>query len=354
MKKFLTLATVSGLLCACSTVPVPVTPGLVLPDALMRPAPVPAYVPQADPVMPQPAAVSNNTLPVTPAIAVPPRYAPTPAPAVAIPAATLNHNAPAIPMPVSNNQPLPRPASGQLQNLQGVAARLAKNQNGSNTQKLLSWNARENFAILGIGHFIWYPANKKGRYPETFPVFIEYAKAHQAPLPRWLANQYKQGAPWPNAATFNQAQNDPQLRELRDFMQQTQNLQANFMAARLQQALPLMLQQVPASDRQRIQHNYQAVLKSPEGLYPLLDYVQFKGNGLNPAERYRNQGWGLLQVLQEMQTAQPGPAALAEFRRAADDVLVRRIANAPAASREARFLSQWLNRISTYNPGRQG
>lgn len=358
MKNLLTLAGLSGLLCACSAVPVPVTPGIVLPTSgLLRPA-LPTYVPQADPVIARAAAVNTNTLPVTPAIAVPASYSPIPVPMNVIPAATvnttINNNVSAIPMPVASANTLPKPASGSLQNLNSVAARIMQNQTGGNTQKLLSWNDRENFATLGIGHFIWYPANNKGRYTESFPVFVEYAKAYNVALPRWLANQYKQGAPWPNSATFNRSQNDPQLRELREFLQQTQNLQANFMAARLQQTIPVMLSNLPASERQRVQNNYQAVLKSPDGLYPLLDYVQFKGNGLNPAERYRNQGWGLLQVLQEMRTVQPGPEALSEFRRAADDTLVRRIANAPAAAREARYLSQWLDRISSYNARRSG
>jgi len=132
-------------------------------------------------------------------------------------------------------------------------------------------------------------------------------------------------------------------------MSKTLNLQANFMISRLKQTVPAMIQSLPPHERQRVQNNYQIVERSPGGIYPLLDYIQFKGSGINPAERYQGQGWGLLQVLQEMQTVQPGGAALAEFRRAADDVLVRRIANAPGSSREAQFLSQWLDRISTYH-----
>ncbi|MEZ5536228.1 MAG: hypothetical protein R3F02_11475 [Thiolinea sp.] len=353
MKQFLTLAAASGLLSACTSVPVPVTPGLVLPNAMLRPAPV--FVPQADPVIAQPAAVNNNTLPVTPAIAIPASYTPAAVRVSTTPTiANSTDTIPVIPVFVAPASTLPKATGNSLEDLNWLAARIMKNEAGGDPQKLLNWNERENFATLGIGHFIWYPANNKGRYTESFPAFVEYARAHNATLPRWLANQYKQGAPWANGATFSRAQNDPQYRELRDFLQKSQNLQANFMAARLQQTIPVMLQTLPAQERQRVQNNYQTVLKSPGGLYPLLDYVQFKGNGLNPAERYQNQGWGLLQVLQDMQTTEPGPAALAEFRRAADDVLVRRIANAPASSREARYLSGWLNRISTYNPGRSG
>ena len=29
----------------------------------------------------------------------------------------------------------------------------------------------------------------------------------------------------------------------------------------------------------------------------MIDYVNFKGDGLKPTERYKGEGWGLLQVL---------------------------------------------------------
>lgn len=361
MKKIIILSGISGLLCACSTIPVPVNTGIVIPNLLPH-NPATAYVPQADPFMTQPG-VAGMTMPatatsVTPAAtvsAIPASYSPDPIPAITLP----------LPHPVSNTTAaLPKPAAattpdtatpaqnGKLQNLSWLSARILKNQTAGNPEKLISWNEQGNFVTLGIGHLIWYPASKKGQYNESFPVFLNYAKAHGAQLPAWLANQYQEGAPWSNSATFTRAKNDPQLRELHAFMNKTLNLQANFMVARLKQTVPVMLQNLPANERQRVQNNYLAVEKSPGGIYPLLDYVQFKGSGINPAERYNGQGWGLLQVLQEMQTVQPGPEALADFRRAADDVLVRRIANAPAASREARYLSQWLNRISTYNPGK--
>nr|CAA6811871.1 MAG: Unknown protein [uncultured Thiotrichaceae bacterium] len=356
MKKFITLSSLSALLCACSTIPVPVSPGLAIPNILPR-NPVIAYVPQADPFLVQQPNIEAarpvaRTQPAVAVSAMPAAYSP----ATAIPAATSAisvHKAPVIPKTIAPvNATTTIQNSHQLQNLNWLSGRILKNQTGDNPKKLISWNEKGNFVALGIGHFIWYPTNKKGQYNESFPAFLNYAKSHGAQLPSWLANQYKEGAPWSNSATFSHAQNDPQLRELHVFMNKTLNLQANFMTSRLKQTVPAMIRSLPPQERQRVQNNYQVVERSPGGIYPLLDYIQFKGSGINPAERYQGKGWGLLQVLRGMQTVQPGAAALAEFRRSADDVLVRRIANAPATSREAQHLSEWLDRISTYNPKR--
>jgi len=83
-------------------------------------------------------------------------------------------------------------------------------------------------------------------------------------------------------------------------------------------------------------------------MYPLLDYVNFKGEGISPTEQYQGQGWGLLQVLQEMRDVPAGEAALNEFARAAEQVLRRRVYNSPRERNEDRFLPGWMNRIKSY------
>jgi hypothetical protein len=77
----------------------------------------------------------------------------------------------------------------------------------------------------------------------------------------------------------------------------------------------------------------------------LMDYVNFKGEGVSPSERYRGQGWGLLQVLETMPATGP---AIPAFVEAADKVLTRRVANSPPARGEARWLAGWRNRLETY------
>jgi hypothetical protein len=76
--------------------------------------------------------------------------------------------------------------------------------------------------------------------------------------------------------------------------------------------------------------------------------VNFKGEGINPGERYQGEGWGLLQVVMAMADAAPAARAVAAFAHAADAVLTRRVANAPPACAEGRWLNGWRARLRTY------
>jgi len=78
-----------------------------------------------------------------------------------------------------------------------------------------------------------------------------------------------------------------------------------------------------------------------------MDYVNFKGEGLAEGERYQGQGWGLLQVLLEMDTA-GDKTELQSFREAAGRVLTRRAENAGNPIERERWLPGWLKRLETY------
>lgn len=247
-----------------------------------------------------------------------------------------------------NQQTPPTPTVIPAKDLNWIADKVYRNETSGNPALLIVWNDREEFASLGIGHFIWYPAGQRGLYTETFPGLIDYAKAQGVPVPQWLANRNVRTSPWINKATFERARNDPEMQQLRTFLQQTMNIQANYMAERLTRALPAMLEQVAPQDRARVLRNYQAVERTQRGLYPLLDYVNFKGEGTNPNERYNGQGWGLLQVLLTMRPVEAGPQALDEFARAAEEILMRRIANSAPERGEAKWLPGWRSRLNTY------
>ena len=103
-----------------------------------------------------------------------------------------------------------------------------------------------------------------------------------------------------------------------------------------------------AAERTALTAKIRAVAATPQGIYALMDYVNFKGEGIRAGERYNGQGWGLLQVLQEMQDAASGIPARQEFSRAAISVLKRRIANSPPARGEQRWMEGWQNRCLTY------
>ncbi len=223
-----------------------------------------------------------------------------------------------------------------------IGHRLWQNESGATVAGLTAWNYGEDFASLGIGHFIWYPTGARGPFEESFPPLVRFLVSQKASVPVWLAQA--SACPWSDRAQFLADQQSPRMRQLRALLAGTIGLQARFAGLRLERALPKMLEAAPAEDREKIQRNFDRVADEPSGLYALVDYVNFKGEGTLGTERYHGEGWGLLQVLEEMGN---GPANR-EFAAAAERVLARRVANSPAARGENRWLPGWKNRVRTY------
>jgi hypothetical protein len=222
-----------------------------------------------------------------------------------------------------------------------IGRRIWKNESHGTVRGLTAWNAGEEFASLGIGHFIWYPEGKQGPFEESFPKLASFLSSHGVQVPQWIHG----ACPWRSRATFLADFESPKMLELRALLKKTIALQASFAAIRLERALPKMMAAAPQTDRERIKANFYRVAHEPLGIYALMDYVNFKGEGVNPAERYRGQGWGLLQVLETMPATGP---PLPGFVKAAGQVLARRVANSPPARHEARWLPGWRNRLQTY------
>jgi hypothetical protein len=215
---------------------------------------------------------------------------------------------------------------------------------------LTSWNEGENFASLGIGHFIWYPKDVRGPFEESFPKLVSFISARGAKLPKILLGVGELPCPWNSRAEFLRAQQTLEMKQLRQFLADTVDLQAEFLVSRLQSALPKMLAEATPPNRAKVERNFESVASTAEGCYALVDYVNFKGEGVLHTERYNNQGWGLLQVLEEMRE-KTEPDRMKEFSRAAAAVLKRRIENSPPARHEARWLPGWINRVNSYSRG---
>jgi hypothetical protein len=227
-----------------------------------------------------------------------------------------------------------------------IGKRIWQNECNGTVEGLTSWNEGENFASLGIGHFIWYPKGIHGPFEESFPKFVEFAAARQAKLPSVLGA--RDGCPWKTRAEFYQAAQSPPMKELRAFLARTVDLQAEFLVHRLQEALPKMLTETAAARRPEVQKRFDLVAGSPIGCYALVDYVNFKGEGVLATERYAGQGWGLLQVLEGMTQETSGRQAVKSFAESARTVLKTRVRNSPPERHEARWLPGWLKRIDTY------
>lgn len=239
---------------------------------------------------------------------------------------------------VAAAQPL-RLAPGEQDQL---TARIFANECGGKTAALVSWNEGEGFCSLGIGHFIWFPAHCTAPFHESFPDLVRFCAARGQELPVWFSGL----CPWPDRETFIASARSPRMDQLRRFLEDSRDLQAVFLIRRLEQTLPLI---TAASRAPRLTGDViDRLAATPRGRYALVDYLNFKGSGLDPAERYAGYGWGLLQVIEEMDPDTEAPCDA--FARAAATVLRRRVDNAPPARHEQRWLPGWLHRVAGYAP----
>jgi hypothetical protein len=229
-----------------------------------------------------------------------------------------------------------------------VGKRFFRNECGSDPDKLTHWNRGETFISLGILHMLWYPGEQAVRYRETFPDFVRFCKLQQQRVPPWIMDALATGCPWPDRTTFY-AQFDSELvRSLRRFLERTTGLQAAFAHRRLAGSLRPIIRQAPITESLPLAIKLFWMSRTTNGLFALIDYVNFKGEGLDPKERYQEVGWGLYQVLAGMPLTFSAQPALQAFVASAKAVLSRRVANAPDPDKERDWLPGWHKRLDTY------
>jgi hypothetical protein len=225
-----------------------------------------------------------------------------------------------------------------------VGNKVWRNECAGRIDGLTSWNVGEDFPSLGIGHFIWYPKNAHDKFEESFPRLVAFLQDNSVQLPPWLNADMR--CPWNSRDEFLRDFKGKDLTELRTLLTNTVPLQTKFILQRLEGALPKMLDNVPSEGREKIRSRFYRVLKSGSaGTFALIDYVNFKGEGVNEGERYQGQGWGLLQVLDGM--SEKGDPVQA-FSESAASALTRRVHNAPPERHEERWLPGWKKRVANY------
>ncbi len=250
------------------------------------------------------------------------------------------------PISVSNN-----PVQADNSELYAIGDQIFKNETGGKIDQLVHWNHREDFASMGIGHFTWYPAGRRARYGNTFPGLLDYLQKNGVQLPYWIQRARFEGAPWHTREELMRAKNTPEVRQFSQLLYNTRNLQAKYIMDRAMRAMPRLVKKTPQHLRTHVADNLNAVANSRGGRYVLIDYVNFKGEGLNRNGGYKGHNWGLLQVLEEMRPTNIGPQALNEFADAAMRVLERRVRNSNPRRNERKWLRGWRNRTNTYrNP----
>jgi hypothetical protein len=231
--------------------------------------------------------------------------------------------------------------------LNAIGEKIFKNEAAGKKENLVYWNEGENFPSLGIGHFIWYKQGEPGIFEESFPQLTEFLKSKNVKLPKIMTeNKY---SPWKDRQELInlKTKKNPDIEELTNFLYDNKDLQIMFIFKRLEASLEKMM--AVSSNKENVRKQFYRVASSPNGLYPLIDYVNFKGEGTNPKERYNGQGWGLLQVLENMKGTETGKAALTEFSNSAKFVLQRRVNNSDPSKNERKWLQGWFNRCNTYS-----
>lgn len=228
--------------------------------------------------------------------------------------------------------------------LERIGHHIWKNECDGKVEELTSWNSGENFASLGIGHFIWYPAGVEGPFEESFPRLISFFRQSGVKLPKWLlAGKH---CPWADKRAFDRDHAGDRQKELRALLSQTVKEQTQFIIQRLNDATPKFQKAADAMGAQ-VAKNMALLKQSAAGNFAMIDYINFKGDGLNPKERYHGEGWGLLQVLTMMKPSD-AKSAPASFAEASKRVLSHRVQNSPSERGEKRWLPGWHNRCEAY------
>lgn len=255
------------------------------------------------------------------------------------------------PIPVEPMPPLPR-----LSITPAIAARVGRqvwiNESGGRPEGVTAWNDGEDFPSLGIGHWIWFKAGGHPIFEESFPRLVVFIAERGVKPPAWLDKRPVPPCPWPSKAAFMRDFHEPRMLELRRFLLDSVPQQTQYLLTRAEASLPKMLTALASDDERRhLLGQLGRLVRSSPDLYPLIDYVNFKGEGISEKEtRFdaatdRNLGWGLRWLLLEMRGVDDGAPALAEFSRAAKAVLDRRIRNHPPSQ---RWREGWHRRCDTY------
>lgn len=252
--------------------------------------------------------------------------------------------------------------------LDNIGRKLVDNESSCSVKTLVDWNKGEEFASLGLGHTIWYPADQPKDREESFPQLIQFLRkeikaAGKSGIPAWLDKEDIGPAPWSTLADFKNASGPAQTKisELKNFLSRKDILllQVKFYVERLRTGIYRILADTELSGDKsgaaRIYRNFRRMTETDFGIRSMVDYVNFKGEGLHEGERtdLHQLRWGLKQVLLSM----PESAGNANeaFADGADKMLKQIWQDSgpeKKAVREKWYKGGWSNRITgTYRSG---
>ena len=119
------------------------------------------------------------------------------------------------------------------------------------------------------------------------------------------------------------------------------HLQILFMVNRLDRALPALLKDVSAKERQHLTYQFYRLTQT-SGEYLSCSIISIsKERGLVNMRAIKGMDGGLRQVLQGMNGSKPGVLAVDEFIESAKKLLTLRVENSPKERGEERWLKGW-------------
>ncbi|MGL4394660.1 MAG: hypothetical protein ACRCS8_05495 [Brevinema sp.] len=233
--------------------------------------------------------------------------------------------------------------------LKEAATKIFFNETGGNKRFLAWWNPTEPFPSMGIGHFIWFPKDHQSIYVETFPSLKQLYREKNIAMPPLMDTN--EDSPWNSYEEFTNAKYLLQAKEIKQFEQflyDTREVQLEHIFDRLKASLPKMLE--ITTNKEHVSLQFHRMLNTEGGLYPLIDYVNFKGEGTKDSEKFNGEAWGLLQVLEGMTGTETGQSALDQFAENAEKMLMRRIENAWIEKQkdESMWVDNWTKRCRSY------
>ncbi len=229
-----------------------------------------------------------------------------------------------------------------------MAERVFKNECYDERDCLLEWDKGEDFLSIGLEHFIWSPANSSSIFKDTFKSYLEYAREKGKHLPKVLDKNPLPPCPWDSRGQFLKSKNSREYQDITEFLIKTKQCQADYLIETARQSLQKIIRASPQSQLTNIQNKIALLSNNPDGVYAIIDYVNFKGTGIGASEKYEGEGWGLLQVLEGMRDGIKPQEVLPDFVRSARNVLNHRVFNAPHDRHEEKWLPGWQKRVDTY------
>lgn len=230
--------------------------------------------------------------------------------------------------------------------LDKIGKKIWQNEASGREELLVFWSKNESFPSLGIGHNIWLPAGREFKFKEEFPLLCDFLKKKNVKLPDWLEKAKETGAPWQSREEFY---NDRHRRDqLRTLLTKTIGLQMQFMLERLKNRLPYIVEAAPDEEREKVINYIDILLSSSAGTYVLIDYLNFKGDGISFKEESNGERWGLLAVLLAMPEGLDKSNIIKSFVLSAAKRLLTLIDHSAPEYRRMAFFSGWMKRLGTY------